>query len=160
MNNLYYESHVTIDPVFDDLKYRVALTATKYSFKVAKLMLRRDATHSEEYIDDAFMSARGNDYQELEARTTCLILDLKVYGVVVRRYKIESTLLDSRIDDSLLLLKEAPPRTVLSVPEAYATHKIRYSDSSFYDEVCTMCGGTDASGDERLKRPCTGEKSK
>jgi len=42
-----------------------------------------------------------------------------------------------------------------------ATHKTRYSDSSLYDEVCTVCGardwslGTDEIGDE----PCPGPAS-
>lgn len=35
-------------------------------------------------------------------------------------------------------------------------HKTRYSDSSFYDEVCIVCGGTDAHGDDRLQHPCEG----
>jgi hypothetical protein len=33
-------------------------------------------------------------------------------------------------------------------------HVTRYSDSSLYDEVCTICGATDAMGDTRLDRPC------
>ena len=36
-------------------------------------------------------------------------------------------------------------------------HKTRYSDSSIYDEVCTICGATDANGDDRLKYPCPGD---
>jgi hypothetical protein len=34
----------------------------------------------------------------------------------------------------------------------HPTHKTRYSDSSFYDEVCTLCGATDSG--ELLKVPC------
>lgn len=33
-------------------------------------------------------------------------------------------------------------------------HKVRFSDSSLYDEVCTLCGGTDAMGDATLLNPC------
>lgn len=33
-------------------------------------------------------------------------------------------------------------------------HKTRYSDSSLYDEVCTLCGATDARGNDALQRPC------
>lgn len=36
----------------------------------------------------------------------------------------------------------------------HPTHKIRYSDSSLYDEVCTYCGGTDIDTDGRLDEPC------
>jgi hypothetical protein len=33
-------------------------------------------------------------------------------------------------------------------------HNTRYSDSSFYDEKCIYCGGTDARGDFSLNAPC------
>lgn len=39
----------------------------------------------------------------------------------------------------------------------YATHKTRYSDSSLYDEVCTVCGARDLYGDMTdLDRTCPG----
>lgn len=37
-------------------------------------------------------------------------------------------------------------------------HKTRYSDSSMYDIVCTICGGTDGAGDDRLDHPCQGNE--
>lgn len=39
----------------------------------------------------------------------------------------------------------------------YKTHKPRVSDSSLYDEVCTVCGARDFSigPDELSDRPCT-----
>jgi hypothetical protein len=37
-------------------------------------------------------------------------------------------------------------------------HETRYSDSSFYDEVCEKCGATDAPGGG-LKEPCPEEDS-
>ena len=38
-----------------------------------------------------------------------------------------------------------------------ATHKTRYSDSSLYDEVCTVCGARDwtMGPDEIGDRPCS-----
>lgn len=33
-------------------------------------------------------------------------------------------------------------------------HRTRFSDSSFHDEVCVLCGATDGRGDNRLERPC------
>lgn len=33
-------------------------------------------------------------------------------------------------------------------------HRTRFSDSSYFDEVCIMCGATDGFGDNRLNRPC------
>lgn len=38
----------------------------------------------------------------------------------------------------------------------HPSHQTRYSDSSFYDEVCESCGATDASGDRRLQWSCGG----
>jgi hypothetical protein len=37
----------------------------------------------------------------------------------------------------------------------HPTHQTRYSDSSLYDEVCTLCGATDARGSDRLYQPCS-----
>jgi hypothetical protein len=39
----------------------------------------------------------------------------------------------------------------------HLTHKLRYSDSSLYDDVCEWCGATDArcgAADDPQKRPC------
>ncbi len=36
----------------------------------------------------------------------------------------------------------------------HPSHKTRFSDSSFYDEVCVNCGATDGRGDDRLTKPC------
>ena len=33
-------------------------------------------------------------------------------------------------------------------------HRTRFSDSSYFDEVCIMCGATDGFGDKRLDQPC------
>jgi hypothetical protein len=43
----------------------------------------------------------------------------------------------------------------------YQTHKPRYSDSSLYDEVCTVCGARDycIGPDELSDRPCTTAQS-
>lgn len=40
------------------------------------------------------------------------------------------------------------------------THKPRSSDSSFYDQICSICGAKDwtAGVDEMEQRPCTGAK--
>ena len=40
------------------------------------------------------------------------------------------------------------------MPKTHPTHKTRFSDSSFHDEVCEACGGTDAAGDLSLGDPC------
>lgn len=40
--------------------------------------------------------------------------------------------------------------------KTHASHTIRSSDASTFDEICTECGATDASGDNRLHYPCSG----
>lgn len=46
----------------------------------------------------------------------------------------------------------------------YETHKTRYSDSSFYDEVCLQCGCTDEQRDSNgtylLNLPCPNQPTK
>ncbi|WP_040771806.1 hypothetical protein, partial [Rhodopseudomonas sp. B29] len=37
----------------------------------------------------------------------------------------------------------------------HPTHKTRFSDSSLYDEVCTLCGENDGSINGGLHEPCT-----
>jgi hypothetical protein len=41
---------------------------------------------------------------------------------------------------------------------SHPTHKTRYSDSSLYDEVCTLCGVTDYNGMKELDKPCKAQK--
>lgn len=51
-------------------------------------------------------------------------------------------------------------RMALAIAKAEASqpHKTRFSDSSLYDEVCTLCGATDANGMAELNRPCPAQK--
>lgn len=42
----------------------------------------------------------------------------------------------------------------------HASHKTRFSDSSVYDEVCTLCGATDELGSfGELSKPCPAASS-
>jgi hypothetical protein len=41
---------------------------------------------------------------------------------------------------------------------AYATHITRSSDASSFDEICTVCGATDAPGSDALHEPCPGKR--
>lgn len=102
MTNLYYESHITIDPV----RNSVAVTHLKrlaavYGFKVAELIMMKGGT---EPLEDSFMTGRAKDYEELGARTASMVISLKQNHFKVRRYKIEETIIDSKIHDDLNLL--------------------------------------------------------
>lgn len=90
----YYECHLTLNPVVGEELKTLEVLCEAYGFRVASL-----------YGDsDAFTTGRSSFYSELNHRMIDLIQALKACGFVVRRYKIESALIDSRIDDHLNLL--------------------------------------------------------
>ena len=101
----YYESHVTIEPVFDDRLEIAKEAAAFYQFKVADLLMKKRTVDTEKRSSkDTFMTSHSKTYSDIEYRTRMLVLDLKAKGLQVWRYKIEDTVLDSRIQDELGLL--------------------------------------------------------
>jgi len=102
---LYYESHVTIDPVFDARRKVAILCAAYYGFRLAKLIMRKDYADAEtESTDDTFMTAVAYDLSDIQYRTRGLVEMLLRNQFVVRRYKIEDAIMDSRVADELDLL--------------------------------------------------------
>lgn len=102
---LYYESHITIEPVFDDKLELASNIAIKYKFKVASLLMQKRKEDSPERSkNDTFMTSHDSSYEAIKDRMTYLIVELQANGFIVWRYKIEDVKLDSRIDDSLNLL--------------------------------------------------------
>jgi hypothetical protein len=104
-NYHYFEAHVTIEPVFDERLDNFAEICSKYKFRVAELLMKKREEHQElrsKY--DSFCTGRGVSYKDLELRMIELIKNLKQREYKVWRYKIESTLLDSKYKDDLKLL--------------------------------------------------------
>lgn len=99
LTNLYYESHITIDPVHEDELKKFKKLAAKYNFRVAKLLMEKTPSTIE-----AFCTSRSNDYTQIVNDTICLVEALQGEGFHVRRYKIEDTLVDSKIEDKYMLL--------------------------------------------------------
>ena len=102
--SLYFESHITIDPVLeDDAKIGLLRVLVKgQGFRIAELLMRNGSgEHSRE---DSFMTGRSKDLPDLSLRTQNLVTQLKEFGFRVRRYKIESALVDSKVADTLNLL--------------------------------------------------------
>jgi len=90
----YFEAHITIDPVLDDERREsLDLVASWHGFRVAELLMKKTGERSG--IDD-FLTARSIDYDDIEQRTEKAITSLKQNNFVVRRYKIENTLVDVR----------------------------------------------------------------
>jgi hypothetical protein len=104
---MYYESHVTIEPVFDDQLSSLKAISSAYGFKIADLLMqkrREDKPERSKY--DTFLTGRSSQFEELELRMTKLIMEIKSAGFSVWRYKIEQALIDSKERDVLRLLAE------------------------------------------------------
>lgn len=102
---LYYESHVTIEPVFDDERERAHVIASRHGFKLAKLLMqKRTVDTPERSKHDTFMTSHGTDSEDIIKRTQDVVIELIANGFRVWRYKVEDTLLDSRNEDELKLL--------------------------------------------------------
>ena len=93
----YYESHVTVEPVFGMQLDILTILAGRHGFKVADLLMLRDRTERAERSDkDSFCTGRGPDYAELYARMNDLRIELVTSGIQVWRCKIEAVLYDQR----------------------------------------------------------------
>lgn len=99
---LYYEAHITIDPVLEDRDLeRLKALAGQYHFRVAELLMRKGGHHTE----DSFLTARSQDIDQILHWTECTVHSLQAHGFTVRRYKIEDTVMDSKINDLIGLLQ-------------------------------------------------------
>lgn len=105
-SELYYESHVTIEPVLDEDRLALAKElASKFNFKVANLLMQKRAEDTPERSKhDTFMTGHGKECRDIEHRTIGLVKTLKANGFVVWRVKLEDTLWDTRTSDVFGLL--------------------------------------------------------
>jgi hypothetical protein len=104
MDTIYYEAHVTFEPIFDEDTLEIAKNlAASAGYKVADLyMLNHEASRK-----DTFMTKHSKDYDAL-ATSIILVVDLfKDISVECLRYKIESVVLDSRYEDKYKLIGES-----------------------------------------------------
>jgi hypothetical protein len=102
---LYYESHITISPVFGTDREQAEKIGEVYGFRMAKLVMRKAANDpGSNHTDDSFMTGHSINLADIEERTAKTALSLRAAGFVIRRYKIEETMCDSRHADILRLL--------------------------------------------------------
>lgn len=104
VSELYFEAHVTIDPVFGFDRDKAEDIARQHNFKLAKLVMLK-GNISEESKRDTFMTSHDKLFLPIKERTIACVKQLKAAGFVVRRYKIEDTILDSRTNDIFGVLK-------------------------------------------------------
>jgi hypothetical protein len=92
--DLYFEAHVTIEPLGDDavLRSRVEDLGKSLDFRMATFLLKKD-----NQVPDDFFSARSTDYENILGQTEMMVRYLQEYGVVVKRWKIENTLVDVKL---------------------------------------------------------------
>lgn len=101
MKTLYYESHITIEPVFGELLLTLKNVCSNYGFRVANLIMRKEDGAEVISKDDTFCSAKSDSYEDLHTRMLKLLQTLNTdYGYKIYRYKIESVVLDSKIEDT------------------------------------------------------------
>lgn len=93
---LYYECHVTIEPLTGPALDNLKSTAKTFGFRVADLLMVKADGSTEKSSRDSFCTTRGELYEDVVKRMLGLIAVLHFDGVKIRRYKIEDTLLDSR----------------------------------------------------------------
>lgn len=102
---LYFECHITIEPVFDDELDHVKQIASRYKFRVADLLMKKDREATETRSEkDTFMTSHSQDLLDMKERMICAVKDLRVNGYKVWRYKIEDIVIDSRKDEVYKLL--------------------------------------------------------
>ena len=101
---LYYEVHVTIDPIAEQRVKVLRSVADAFGYRLAKLIMRKEGGRDVPHTDDMFLTTRGIEYEEVEENLTNFVRALQTANFKVRRYKIEDTLVDSAQQDTLKLI--------------------------------------------------------
>jgi hypothetical protein len=99
MNPKYFESHITIEPVFGDRLVVFETLCKEKNFKAAKLLMQKDRKETGERSNkDSFCTGHGKTYDELYCRMDALKNLLIENGFEVWRCKIESILFDEKYE--------------------------------------------------------------
>lgn len=110
VTGLYFEAHVTLEPVFDDRLAFLKTIAQQYHFRVADLlMVKKAGDAGEPNAKDSFCTSRSKEWKIIESRTRYFVNALRSRGFKVYRYKIENTIVDSKIHDEMELGVEGTP---------------------------------------------------
>lgn len=106
--NLYFECHITIEPIFEEDRTLAADIAAKHGFRIAELLMQKRKTDTpERSMYDTFMTSHSQSLSDIKYRMICCINELRLYEFKVWRYKIEDTVLDSRSADVFNLIDKS-----------------------------------------------------
>src|SRR6185312_3701000 len=95
MKPINFESHVTIEPVFDEKFELFEKIANTFKFKPAHLLMMKSRSETLERSNkDSFCTGHAKDFDILKNRTEELVKLLEANNFKVWKYKIEATLLD------------------------------------------------------------------
>jgi hypothetical protein len=100
-SKLYYEVHVTIDPPKQEDVDHLQQIANKHGFRMAKLFKLADGSPNEK---DAFFTYRSHvneSFEQVKSRMIHFASELEYELFKVQRYKIEDTLLDTKLQGFL-----------------------------------------------------------
>lgn len=90
---IYFESHINLEPPPDERRAELAAIAARHDFRLAKLLMQKGAA-----VNDAFITGRGDYYDDIYSRMIAARHALNAAGFVVRRMKIEDVIFDQRFD--------------------------------------------------------------
>lgn len=100
VTRLYFEAHITVEPLFGAALLRFKQLAEARGFSVADLLMQKRASDTpQRSAKDSFCTGRSQSATALADRAIALVKDLEAAGITVWRYKIEDTLLDSKVED-------------------------------------------------------------
>ena len=95
----YYECHITIEPVFDEVLETVKNIAKTYQFKVADLYMQKDRQGTAERSQkDTFMTSHSTNLNDIKSRMRFCQEELELAGIKVWRCKVEDIVLDEKYD--------------------------------------------------------------
>lgn len=105
---LYYEAHVTVDPLYGYKLDHFKVICDKYGFRVADLLMqKREIDTPERSKYDTFCTGRGDNLEDLSFKLTDLIKELQKNDIHVWRYKLEDAIVDSKILDLYKIIRKA-----------------------------------------------------
>lgn len=95
--SLYYECHITVEPIDGDRLGLFRILCEIDDFRVADLLMKKpDGPWGPSEID-SFSTGRDKSFQNMHRRMLSCVSLLRDVGITVWRYKIEKTLLDVRL---------------------------------------------------------------